>query len=166
MGHYYENFEDLESRIFGDSSMMSPSDSSCSSEACRTDDSFADIQHIMMSLGCHSQLCPSRSVEEVVHPTLPYISKPLMIHLNKTEEDRWTGMTFIPQSHNIYCIYFHLRHEGMYYLVENFKSSSIIGVANMIVKKIGDIPVCTKKSVSKCRDSLRLLYEYLQCPTP
>ena len=54
----------------------------------------------------------------------------------------------------------------MYYLVENFKSSSIIGVTNMIVEKIGDIPVCTKKSMSKCRDSLQLLYEYLQSPTP
>ena len=89
-----------------------------------------------------------------------------MIHLNKAKEGRLIGMTFIPQSHNIYCISFHLRHEGMDYLVENFKISSIIGVTNMIVEKIGDIPACTKKIMSKCRDILRLLYEYLQSPTP
>ena len=134
VSHYDEKFKDLGPRISSDSSMMSPSYSSCSKEACCTEDSFADIQH-MMSHGYHSQLCSSRSVEEVVQPTLPYIGKPLMIHLKKTEEGRWTGMTFIPQFHNIYCLYFHLKHEGMNYIVDNFKSSKIIGVTNMIVNR-------------------------------
>ena len=57
MGHYAEKFKDLEPHISGDSSMMSPSYSSCGREACHTEDSFADIQH-MMSLGYHSLLCP------------------------------------------------------------------------------------------------------------
>ena len=139
---------------------MPPSYSSCSREACRTEDSFADIQH-MMSLGYHSQLCPSRSVEEFVEPALPYIGKPLMIHLNKTEEGRWTGMIFIPHSHNIYCLSFHLKYEGMNYFVDNFKSSRIIGVTNMVVEKISNIPIFTKKILSKCRDKLQLTYEDL-----
>ena len=62
MTHYDEKFEDLEPRISGDSSMMSPLYSSCSREACRTESSFADIQH-MMILSYYFQLCPSRSVE-------------------------------------------------------------------------------------------------------
>ena len=128
--------------------MISPSYSSCDRETCHTEDSFADIQH-MMSLGYHSQLCSSRSVEEVVQPTLPYIDKPLMIHLNKTKEGRWTCIIFIPQFHNIYCLSFHLKHEGMDYIVGNFKSLNIIGVTYMIAKKISNIHVCTKKNLSK-----------------
>ena len=62
MGHYDEKFKDLEPRISGDSSMMSPSYSSYSKEACRTEDSFADVQH-MMSLAYHFQLFPSRILE-------------------------------------------------------------------------------------------------------
>ena len=81
-------------------------------------------------------------------------------------EGRLTGMTFIPQSHNIYYLSFHLRHEGMDYIVDNFKSSRIIGVTNMIVEKIRNIRVCTKKSLSKCRDTLHLTYEDFQIPTP
>ena len=73
-------------------------------------------------LNYHSQLCPLRSVQEVVQPTLPYIGKRLMIHLNKTEEGRWTGMIFIPQFHNIDRLSFRLKHEGMDYIVDNFKS--------------------------------------------
>ena len=61
LGHYDEKLEELEPHIFGNSSMMSPSYSSYSKEACCTEDSFADIQH-MMSLGYHSQLCTSRSI--------------------------------------------------------------------------------------------------------
>ena len=83
-----------------------------------------------------------------------------MIRLNKTKEGRWIGMVFIPKYHNIYCLYFHLKHEGMDYIIENFKSSKIIGVTNMIAKKISNIPVCTKKSLSKWRDKLRLTCEY------
>ena len=41
MGHYDENFEDLEPCISRDSSMMSPSYSSCNREACRAENSFA-----------------------------------------------------------------------------------------------------------------------------
>ena len=100
MGHYDEKFKDLGPHIFGDSSMMSPSYSSYSKEAFRTEDSFVDIQH-MMSQGYHSQLCSSRSDEEVVLPTLPYIGKPLMIHINKIKEGRWKCMIFIPQFRNI-----------------------------------------------------------------
>ena len=65
LGHYDEKFEYLEPRISGDSSMMSPSYSSYNKEACHIEDTFADIQH-MMSIGYHSQLCFSRSIEEVV----------------------------------------------------------------------------------------------------
>ena len=83
MAHYDEEFEDLEPRISGDSSMMSPSYSSCNREACCTEDSFVDIPH-MMSLGYHSQLCSSRSVEEVVQPTLSATDKSLMMHFDKT----------------------------------------------------------------------------------
>ena len=89
MDHYDEKFEELEPCIFSDSSMISPSYSSYSREACCTEDYFADIQH-MMSLGYHFQFSPSRSIKEVVHPALPYIGKTLMIHINKTEERRWT----------------------------------------------------------------------------
>ena len=94
MGHYDENLEDLEPHISGDSSMLSPSYSSYSRESCHTRDSFADVHH-MMGLGYHSQLCPSRSVEEVVQPSPSYIDMHLMIHLDKTEEGKWTSMIFI-----------------------------------------------------------------------
>ena len=43
MAHYDEKFEDLEPHIFGDSSMVSPSYSSCSREVRRIEDSFVDI---------------------------------------------------------------------------------------------------------------------------
>ena len=130
---YYD--EQLEAHISGDTSMMSPSYSSCSREACCIEDYFKEIQH-MMSLGYHFQLCSSRSIEvEVVQPTLPYIGKPLMIHLNKTKEGRWTGMVFIPRFHNICCLSFHLKHEVIYYIVNNFKILWIIGVTNMIVER-------------------------------
>ena len=142
--------------ISSDYSMMSMSYSSYSRESCWIEDSLADI-HQMMSLGYHSKLCPSRSVEEVFQP----IGKPLMIHLNKTEEGRWTGMIFIPRFHNIYCLYFHLKHEGMNYIDDNFKISRIIGVTNMIVKMISNVLVFPKKCLSKCRDKLQRAYEYL-----
>ena len=103
----------------------------------------------MVSLGYHSQIFPSRSIEENLQPSLPYIDKHLMIHLNKMEEGRWTGMTFIPQFHNIYCLSSHLKHESMDYIVENFKSSNIIWVTNMIGENISHILVCTKKRLSK-----------------
>ena len=61
----------------------------------------------------------------------------------------------------IFIVYFHVKHEGMDYIVDNFKSSNIIGVTHMIVERISDILVCTKKSLSKCRDRLQLTYEYL-----
>ena len=54
MDHYDEKFKNLEPRISGDSSMMSPSYSSYSREACRTGDYFLDILH-RMSLGYHFQ---------------------------------------------------------------------------------------------------------------
>ena len=127
MVHYDEKFEYLVPRISGDSSMMSPSYSSCSREACCTEDSFTDIHH-MMSLSYHSQLCSSRSIEEVFQTTLPYINKPLLIHLNKTEEGRWKSMIFIPQFHNIYCLSFHLKHEGMNYIVTISKVQGLLGL--------------------------------------
>ena len=82
------------------------------------------------------------------------------MHFNKVETGMWAGMIFTPQPHSIYCLYFHLRHEGMNYVVDNFKISRIIRVTNMIVEKISDIPVCTKKSLSKWRDKLWLTCEY------
>lgn len=120
----------------------------------------------MRSLGYHFELCPSRSVEEVVQLALPYIDETLMIHLNKTDEGRWKGMVFIPQFHNIYCLSFHLKHEGIDYIVDNFKSSKIIGVTNILVEKISDIHVCTNKILSKCRNRLRLTCEDLKIPSP
>ena len=74
-------------------------------------------------------------------------------------------MIFILQFHNIYCLSFHLKHEGMNYIVDNFKSSRIIGVTNLMVEKISNILVCPKKCLSKCRDMLRLTYEDLRGPT-
>ena len=62
MAHYYETFEDLGPHISGHSFMMSPPYSSCSREACCTEYSFADIQHLTI-LGYHSQLCSTRTVE-------------------------------------------------------------------------------------------------------
>ena len=53
---------------------------------------------------------------------------------------------------------------GLY--VDNFESKSIIGVTNMIVEKIRNIHVCTKKILSECRDNLWLTCEDLQSPTP
>ena len=132
MARYYENFEYLGPRISSDSSIMSLSYSSYSRGACCTEDCFTNIQH-MIILGYNSQLCPSRSVKEVVHPALPYIENPFMIHLNKTKEGRWRSKIFIPRFHNIYCLSFHLKHEGMNYIIDNFKSSRIIVVTNMIV---------------------------------
>ena len=61
----------------------------------------------------------------------------------------------------MYCLSIHLKHEGMDYIVDNFESSEIVGVTNMIVEKISNILVCPKKCLSKCRDRLRLTYEYL-----
>ena len=89
-----------------------------------------------MILGYHSQLLPSIRTEEFLQPSLPYISKSLIIHLNKIEEGRWKCMIFIPLFHNIYYLSFNLKHEGMKYIAGNFKISRIIGVTNMIVKKI------------------------------
>ena len=43
MDHYDEKFEELEPRIFGDSSMISPSYSSCQREACCIEDYFVDV---------------------------------------------------------------------------------------------------------------------------
>ena len=63
-------------------------------------------------------------------------------------------MNFIHWFHNIYCLYFHLKHDGMDYSVDNFKSSRIIRVTNMIVKMIRTILVFQKKCLSKCRDML------------
>ena len=77
-----------------------------------------------------------------------------MIHLNKVEEGRWAGMIFILQFHGIYCLLFHLRHEAIVYVVGNFKISNISGVTNMIVEKIRNIPVCTNKILSECKDIL------------
>ena len=54
----------------------------------------------------------------------------------------------------------------MDYIVDNFKSLKIIGVTNMIVENISNILVCRKKRLSKCKDRLQLIYEYLQSPTP
>ena len=54
----------------------------------------------------------------------------------------------------------------MDYIVDNFKISKIIGVTNMIVEKISNIPICTKKILSKCKDRLRLTCEDLQSTTP
>ena len=85
-----------------------------------------------------------------------------MIRLSKTEEGRWTCMILIPQFHNIYCLSFHLNREGMNYIVDNFKSSRIIGGTNMMVEKISKILVCPKKCLSKCKDRLWLTYEYLR----
>ena len=71
-------------------------------------------------------------------------------------------MIFILQFPDIYCLFFHVKHEGMDYIVNNFKSSKNIGVTNIIVEKISDIHVCTTKSLSKCRGRLRLTCEDLQ----
>ena len=70
-------------------------------------------------------------------------------------------MNLIPHFHNIYCLSFHLKHEGMNYIVDNFKISRIIGVTNMIVKRISNVLVHSNKFLSKWRDMLRLTYEYL-----
>ena len=113
-----------------------------------------------MIRGYHSQLCSSRSVEEFVQPTLPYIGNPLIIYLNKTEKGRLTCMLFIPQFHNIYCLSFHLKHEGMNYIVDNFKILRIIGVTNMAVEKISNVLVFPNKCLSKSKDRLWLIYEY------
>ena len=71
-------------------------------------------------------------------------------------------MIFIPQFHNIYCLSFRLKNEGMNYIVDNFKSSRIIGVTNLMVEKISNILVCPKKCLSRCRDRLWLTYEDLR----
>ena len=71
-------------------------------------------------------------------------------------------MISIPKLHNIYCSYFHLKHEGMNYIVDNFKSSRIIGVTNTIKEKISNIFVCPKKCLNKCKDKLWITYEYFQ----
>ena len=84
-----------------------------------------------------------------------------MMHFNKAEEGRWIGMIFIPHSQSIYCLSFHLKHEGMNYMADNFKISRIIAVVNMIVKKISNVLVRPKKCLSKCRDRLQLTYEDL-----
>ena len=63
-------------------------------------------------------------------------------------------MIFILQFHDIYCLLFYMKHEGIDYNVDNFKSSKIIGVTKMIVEKVSNIPVCTKKILSKYKDRL------------
>ena len=138
--------------------MMSLSYSLGSREACCIEDSFADIQHVM-SLGYHPQLCSSRSIEEVVQSTLSATDKSLMIHFDKTEAARWTCMIFIPLFHNIYFLSFHFKHEGMNHIVDNFKSSRIIGVTNMIVKRTSNVLVRSNKCLSKCKYRLWLTYE-------
>ena len=68
-----------------------------------------------------------------------------MMHFNKTEVGRWEDMILIPHLHNIYCLSFHLKHEGMNYIPGNFKISRIIGVTNIIVKKISNVLVYPKE---------------------
>ena len=162
--HYDEKFEDFGPRISSDSSMMSPSYSSYSSEACYTKDPFANIQP-MAGPNYQSLLCSPRSIEEVVQSTIWYISDSLMVQFKKTKAGRWTGMIFIPMLHIIYCLSFHLKHEGMNYIADHFKISRIIGVTNMIMKKISNALVHLKKCLSKCRDMLWLTYEDLWGPT-
>ena len=106
----------------------------------------------MLGPDYQSLLCSSRSIEKVVQLAISYVDKCLMMHFNKTEASRWTGMIFIPQIHNIYCLSFHLKHKGMNYIADYFKISRIIGVTNMIVKRISNVLVCPKKCLSKCRD--------------
>ena len=76
----------------------------------------------------HSQHHLVASIEEIVQPFLPYLGKPLMAHFNKVRACRWIGMIFIPQLHSVYCLSFHLKHEGMNYFFDNFKISRIIGI--------------------------------------
>ena len=92
------------------------------------------------------------ALNKTTKPFLLYLGKLLMIHFNKVGEGRWIGMIFIPRFHNIYCLSFHLKYEGMDYIVDNFKSSMITGVTNMIMEKIRNILVCPKKCLSKCKD--------------
>ena len=115
------------------------------------EDSFLDIRH-MMSLGYHSQLCSSRSIEFFFQPTLYDTNKSLIF--DKTKEGRWIGMIFIPQLHNIYCLSFYLKQEGMNYIDDNLKMSRIIWVTNIMVEKIGNILVCPKKFLIKYKDWL------------
>ena len=103
------------------------------------------------------------SIEEIVHPFLPYLSKLLMIHFNKVREGRWIGMNFIPQFHGIYCLSFHLKHEGMKYFVDNFKISRMIWNTKFL-KKIS-IHVYPNKVLGGCNDMLLLTYGDMQRPT-
>ena len=105
----------------------------------------------MMSPDHYSQLL---HLESISHPFLSYLGKSLMIHFNKIK----IGIILILEFHSIYCLSFCLKHEGMNYIVDNFKSSRIIWVTNMIVEKISNILVCTKKCLSKCKDKLHLTW--------
>ena len=104
---------------------MSPSYSSCSKEACYTEDPFANI-HPMVGPDYQCLLCSSRRIEEVVQSAISYISVCLMMHFNKTKAGRWTSMIFTSQFHSIYGLSFRLKHEGMNYIADNFKISRII----------------------------------------
>ena len=87
-----------------------------------------------------------------------------MMHFKKIEIGKWTGMTFTPQFHSIYCLSFHLKQEGMNFIADNFKISRIIWNINMIATKMSDVLVYPKKCLSKCKDRLQLTYEDLRGP--
>ena len=87
-----------------------------------------------------------------------------MIHFNNINTCMWIGMIFIPQFHSIYCLSFHLKHEGINYLVGNFKISRIIWNTKMSVAKMRDILVYPKKWLGKWKDILWMTYKYLWRP--
>ena len=74
-------------------------------------------------------------------------------------------MIFIPRFQSNYSLSFHLNHEGMNYIADNFNISRIIWNTNMTMENTSSTLVYPNKCLSKCRDRLCLTYKYLQGPT-
>ena len=81
---------------------------------------MASCAKVDKSMVCPNEHNSSRSIMEVVHHFLSGVSKFLMIHFNKTNTSRWTGIIFISHCHDIFCLYFHLKCEGMNLVADNF----------------------------------------------
>ena len=166
---YYDNlFENLGPHISGDISMDSTQlylSNIGGREACYTGNSLADIQS-MMSLDYHSQQCFSRTMAEVEYPFLSSTGKFSVPNFNETDTSMWTGIIFTSHFHDIYCLSFRLKCEGMNFVADNFKFLKNIGDINMIITKMNSMFACPKECLSRCRDILQQAFkntdEYFQ----
>ena len=113
----------------------------------------------MMSQNYHSQLCFSRTMVEVENSFLSDTSKLSMMHFNGTKTGMWIGIIFTSHFHDIYCLSFRLKCEGMNFVADNFDFLRIIGDTNMIITKLNNMFEHPKERLNRCMDMLQLAFK-------